>query len=385
MPDERSGDGGQERKPGSKQEQGRRERRQGESDGTGLRQENERLQRRNERLRRENDRLKRKIDHLEKQLAAARRAGFRQAAPFAKDRLQGRGGRSGQRPPGPPTGAERAVRGRRKTTNTTRRRHRPRARTAAARSRTPGRRLCTRKTFRWCVPGARLRQRRRPLFAVSAVRCSTASAQLGPEVSRWSCGCTRIWASRWPRSPIRRGPVRTDCHSGRLGAGAASRGPRRRAGLHGAVRARPSRSPLDDAERFAARLDTEFAACSPFSGARPLTPPTGAPNRPSDPAVVTRKVGRGDRTRHGADTQQVLASVVRTAYQRDLDLAPLIATMLRATTNPTVPDEFQRPLAAPHVVADTRSQRPLRYVHHVDGGQRILPEDGTGEKSRGVT
>ena len=59
--------------------------------------ENERLQRRNECLRRENDRLKRKIDHLEKQLATARRAGFRQAAPFAKDRPQGDGGRPGRR------------------------------------------------------------------------------------------------------------------------------------------------------------------------------------------------------------------------------------------------------------------------------------------------
>ena len=43
------------------------------------------------------------------------------------------------------------------------------------------------------------------------------------------------------------------------------------------------------------------------------TRPIGAPNRPSGPAVVTRKVCGGNRTRHGADTQQVLASVVRTA------------------------------------------------------------------------
>ena len=60
------------------------------------------------------------------------------------------------------------------------------------------------------------------------------------------------------------------------------------------------------------------------------------------PAVVTRKVCGGNRTRRGADTQQVLASVVRTAHQRNLDLAPLIATMLRAT-NPTAPDQLQRP------------------------------------------
>ena len=36
------------------------------------------------------------------------------------------------------------------------------------------------------------------------------------------------------------------------------------------------------------------------------------------PAVVRRKVCGGNRSRHGADTQQVLASVVRTAHQRAL-------------------------------------------------------------------
>ena len=61
-----------------------------EHDGTGLEHENERL-------RRENDRLKSKIDHLEKQLAAARRAGRRQAAPFATDGPHGHGGRAGRR------------------------------------------------------------------------------------------------------------------------------------------------------------------------------------------------------------------------------------------------------------------------------------------------
>ena len=55
-----------------------------------------------------------------------------------------------------------------------------------------------------------------------------------------------------------------------------------------------------------------------------------------------RKVCGGNRTRHGADSQQVLASVVRTARQRDLDLPPLIATMLRAA-DPVVPDAFGLP------------------------------------------
>ena len=48
------------------------------------------------------------------------------------------------------------------------------------------------------------------------------------------------------------------------------------------------------------------------------------------PAVVTRKVCGGNRTRRGADTQQILASVVRTARQRRLDPRALITTVLCA-------------------------------------------------------
>ena len=50
-----------------------------------------------ERQKREIERQKREIEQLRGQLAAARRAGFRQAAPFAKDRPQGRGRRPGRR------------------------------------------------------------------------------------------------------------------------------------------------------------------------------------------------------------------------------------------------------------------------------------------------
>jgi len=46
--------------------------------------ERDALRQREEQLQRENDRLKQRIDHLERELEAARRAGFRQAAPFAK-------------------------------------------------------------------------------------------------------------------------------------------------------------------------------------------------------------------------------------------------------------------------------------------------------------
>ena len=49
------------------------------------------------------------------------------------------------------------------------------------------------------------------------------------------------------------------------------------------------------------------------------------------PAVITRKVcGGGNRTRRGADTQQVLASVLRTAQQRGLDTTDLFTTLLRS-------------------------------------------------------
>ena len=60
------------------------------------------------------------------------------------------------------------------------------------------------------------------------------------------------------------------------------------------------------------------------------------------PAVVTRKVCGGNRTRKGADTQQVLASVVRTARQRELDLPDLIVTML-CSPKPVVAEALALP------------------------------------------
>ena len=63
----------------------------------GLQRENDRQKRQIDGLRRQDERQKRKIEHLRGQLAAARRAGFRQAAPFAKNRPQGRGGHPSRR------------------------------------------------------------------------------------------------------------------------------------------------------------------------------------------------------------------------------------------------------------------------------------------------
>jgi len=55
------------------------------------------------------------------------------------------------------------------------------------------------------------------------------------------------------------------------------------------------------------------------------------------PAVVTRKMcGGGNRTAHGAASQHILASVLRTADQRRLDASDVLVALLTAPT-PTVP------------------------------------------------
>ena len=99
---------------------------------------------------------------------------------------------------------------------------------------------------------------------------------------------------------------------------------------------------LDDAERFAAHLATEFPAIFTFLWDPSVDATNWRAEQAIRPAVVTRKVCGGNRTRKGADTQQVLASVVRTARQRNLDLPALFATMLRAP-GPVVPDAFGLP------------------------------------------
>ncbi len=59
------------------------------------------------------------------------------------------------------------------------------------------------------------------------------------------------------------------------------------------------------------------------------------------PAVVTRKMcGGGNRTWKGAHTQQILASVLRTAAQRGLDATDLFVKILRAPV-PIVPHELR--------------------------------------------
>ena len=85
-----------------------------------------------------------------------------------------------------------------------------------------------------------------------------------------------------------------------------------------------------DARRFAAHLATEFAAVFAFLWAPEIDATNWRAEHAIRPAVVTRKVCGGNRTRRGADTQQVLASVVRTVHQRQLDLHAVLTPLLRA-------------------------------------------------------
>ena len=100
--------------------------------------------------------------------------------------------------------------------------------------------------------------------------------------------------------------------------------------------------PLKDAECFARHLANEFPAVFLFLCDPSIDATNWRAKQAIRPAVVMRKVSGGNRTRKGADTQQVLASVVRTARQRKLDLPDLITTMLRAPT-PIVPNVLAMP------------------------------------------
>ena len=84
------------------------------------------------------------------------------------------------------------------------------------------------------------------------------------------------------------------------------------------------------AQNFAAHLAIEFPAIFTF-----LLEPAAidATNWRAEhalrPAVVTRKVCGGNRSLRGAHTQEVLASVLRTIQQRDLDAAAILPALLR--------------------------------------------------------
>ncbi|HEU5315189.1 MAG TPA: IS66 family transposase [Chloroflexota bacterium] len=102
---------------------------------------------------------------------------------------------------------------------------------------------------------------------------------------------------------------------------------------------RPSR--LADARRFAVHLSAEFEAVFSFLFDPTLDATNWRAEHALRPAVITRKTcGGGNRTAHGAHTQQVLASILRTAQQRGLDTTTVLVTALQSPT-PVVLDAFQ--------------------------------------------
>jgi transposase len=93
--------------------------------------------------------------------------------------------------------------------------------------------------------------------------------------------------------------------------------------------------------RFHQHLIVEFDAIFSFLFDPTLDATNWRAEHALRPAVVTRKMcGGGNRTRRGADSQQVLASVLRTADQRGLDATDVLVAMLTAPT-PAVPPSLQ--------------------------------------------
>jgi transposase len=93
--------------------------------------------------------------------------------------------------------------------------------------------------------------------------------------------------------------------------------------------------------RFQRHLGIEFDAIFSFLFDPTLDATNWRAEHALRPAVVTRKMcGGGNRTRRGADSQQVLASVLRTADQRGLDATHVLVTLLTAPV-PAVPPSLR--------------------------------------------
>jgi len=100
--------------------------------------------------------------------------------------------------------------------------------------------------------------------------------------------------------------------------------------------------PLPAARRFAAHLAVEYAAALAFLWDPRIEATNWWAEHAIRPAVVNRKICGGNRTPRGAQTQQILASVVRTARQRHVDCTELFTALLRAP-HPTVAASLQMP------------------------------------------
>ena len=103
-----------------------------------------------------------------------------------------------------------------------------------------------------------------------------------------------------------------------------------------------TRSAIPAVQRFVAHLTVEASALFTFLGDPAIDATNWRAEHAIRPAVVMRKVCGGNRSAHGAQTQQVLSSVLRTTHQRGLDPAAILVTLLRAPI-PLVPLSLQAP------------------------------------------
>ena len=112
-----------------------------------------------------------------------------------------------------------------------------------------------------------------------------------------------------------------------------------RAALAGRLARRLVRpGPLPAVRRFAKHFRTEWKALFTFLCNPAVDATDWRAEQAVRPAVVTRKVCGGNRSREGAKTQQVLASVIRTAVQRRCNPHDVITDLLRSPVSVVAPD-----------------------------------------------
>jgi transposase len=92
---------------------------------------------------------------------------------------------------------------------------------------------------------------------------------------------------------------------------------------------------VPDCHRLAAHLTTELPAIFGFLFDPTLDATNWRAEQALRPAVVNRKVSGGNRSTRGAETQEVLSSLVQTARLRDLDPRDVLVDLLRSP-QPTV-------------------------------------------------
>lgn len=92
---------------------------------------------------------------------------------------------------------------------------------------------------------------------------------------------------------------------------------------------------IPDCHRLAAHLTTELPAVFGFLFDLTIDATNWRAEQALRPAVVNRKVSGGNRSERGAETQEILSSIVQTARLRDLDPRDVLVDLLRSP-QPTV-------------------------------------------------